>query len=144
MNPSPETTATVNDLSRRIVVRDSQINGRGVFATGLLPKRRKLGEISGQLVRLRQARQVVERCSKIYFIELSRRLALDCSRGNAFKHLNHSCQPNCYLRIFLNRVEVYTMKTIRSGTELTVNYGVTPHVGGMVCSCGTASCVGRL
>lgn len=144
MKPSNKETTAVKDLSERIVVRDSKINGRGVFATGLLPKRRKLGEISGDLVQLPQARQAVERCSKIYFIELSRRLALDCSRGNDFKHLNHSCLPNCYLRVHLNRVEVYTLRKIPAGSELTVNYGVTPHVGGMICSCGAAGCVGRL
>lgn len=132
------------DRPAGIVVRTSRINGRGVFARSVLPRRRKLGEISGQLVRLPEARTAVERNPRIYLIELSRRLALDCSRGNSFKHLNHSCLPNCYLRISRNRVEVYSLKAIPAGSELTVNYGVTPHVGGMICSCGAARCLGRL
>jgi SET domain-containing protein len=125
-------------------VRTSRINGLGVFAIRALPPRRKLGEISGTLVKLPFARRVVERHPKIYLVELSSRVALDCSQGNGFTHLNHSCRPNCYLRVYLNRIEVYTLRKIPPGSELTVNYGVTPHVGGMACSCGSARCVGRL
>lgn len=122
----------------------SPIHGRGVFAVSDLPRRRKIGEVTGSLARLPAARQAVEGRKRIYLIELSRRYALDCSRGNAFKHLNHSCAPNCYLRIHRRRVEVYTLRTIPAGTELTVDYGVTPHVGGMSCVCGAEGCRGRL
>ena len=123
-----------------VAVRTSRINGRGLFAVIDLPRRRKLGEISGTLERLPRARAVVANLPKIYLIELSRRYALDCSRGNSFKHLNHSCEPNCYLRTCGKRVEVYTLHHIKAGTELTVDYGVTPHKTGMKCGCGAARC----
>ena len=121
-------------------VCDSPIQGRGLFAATTLPGRRKLGEISGRLVKLPQARKVIETAERIYFIELTSKWALECSDGNQFKHLNHSCSPNCYLRIIGMRVEVYTLRPIRQGTELTVDYGVTPHKGGMRCRCGAAKC----
>ena len=127
-----------------ITVHASPINGRGVFATIDLPRRRKIGEVGGTLVRLPAARRAVQDRLRIYLVELSRRLALDCSLGNAFKHLNHSCRPNCYLRIIRDRVEIYTLQGIPPESELTVNYGVTPHVGGMTCSCGAPLCLGRL
>jgi SET domain-containing protein len=125
-------------------VRSSKIQGRGLFATTNLPSRRKLGEISGQLVKLPLARKAIEAAPQIYFIELSRRWALECSQGNQFKHLNHSCAPNCYLRAFGKRVEVYTLRRIAAGAELTVDYGVTPHKGGMRCTCGASGCRGIL
>ena len=93
-------------------VRTSKIQGRGLFAVTNLPGRRKLGEISGQLVKLPLARKAIETAPQIYFIELSSRWALECSEGNQFKHLNHSCVPNCYLRVFEKRVEVYTLRRI--------------------------------
>ena len=123
-----------------VAVRTSRINGRGLFAVIDLPRRRKLGEISGTLERLPRARAVVANLPKIYLIELSRRYALDCARGNSFKYLNHSCEPNCYLRTCGKRVEVYTLHHIKAGTELTVDYGVTPHKTGMKCACGAARC----
>jgi len=128
----------------RVVVRPSGIEGRGVFAVADLPARRKLGEISGVLVRLPQARRRVAKARRIYLIELSRRYALDCSRGNVLKHLNHACAPNCYLRVFRKRVEVYTLRRIRAGAELTVDYGITPHRHGMQCRCGAVGCRRRL
>jgi len=125
-------------------VRASSLQGRGLFATTNLPGRRKLGEISGQLVRLPQARKAIESAERIYFIELTDTWALECSDGNQFKHLNHSCTPNCYLRIIGKRVEVYTLRAISRGAELTVDYGETPHKGGMRCQCGLPNCRGVL
>ena len=127
-----------------VEVRASRINGRGLFARARLPGRRKLGEISGELVRLPGAWKKVERSDKIYLIELNERQALECSSGNSFRYLNHSCAANCYMRIIRNRVEIYTRRHIRAGTELTVNYGATPHKDGMRCACGAANCKGRL
>lgn len=76
----------------------SPIRGRGLFACMNLPGRRKLGEISGRLVRLPKARKDIECAERIYFIELTDTWALKCSEGNQFKHLNHCCSPNSYLR----------------------------------------------
>jgi hypothetical protein len=123
-----------------ITVGASPIHGTGVFAAATLPGRKKLGTLSGALVRLPQAWTTVEGQPVIYMIELSRRYALDCSEGNSFKHLNHSCTPNCYLRIYRRTVEVYTLKAIEPGAELTVDYGETPHKGGMTCHCGAPRC----
>ena len=132
------------DLATGVMARASKIHGLGVFAAFALPGRRKLGELTGRLVRLPQARHAVQECDRIYMVELSRRIALDCSRGNEFKYLNHSCHPNCYLRVVRRRVEVYSLKPIAVGTELTIDYGETPHKGGMACSCRAENCKRRL
>jgi len=123
-----------------VVARVSPIHGRGLFAQIDLPARRKLGELSGRLIRLPQARKAVAQLPVIYLVEVSRRYALDCQDGNAFKHLNHSCEPNCYLRIYRRVVEVYTLRKITRGTELTIDYGLTPHAQGMQCHCGKPNC----
>jgi SET domain-containing protein len=65
---------------------------------------------------------------------------LDCTQGNHFRHLNHSCRSNCYLRVIRRRVEVYSRGPIPAGTELTVDYGQTMHRGGMRCGCGVPGC----
>jgi uncharacterized protein len=126
--------------SATVEVRPSPINGLGLFAAAPLPGRRKLGELSGTLVSVPAARKAIAQLEKIYYIEVSRRYALDCADGNGFKHLNHSCAPNCYLRIFRRRVEVYTLREIDAGAELTIDYGLTPHKGGMKCQCGANDC----
>jgi SET domain-containing protein len=118
----------------------SRIHGRGLFAVAAIARRRKLGELSGELRRLPAARQDHQRRTVIQLVELSRRWALDCSAGNRFRYLNHSCRANCYLRIVGRRVEVYSRGRIPAGAELTADYGQTMHRGGMSCRCGVPGC----
>jgi SET domain-containing protein len=77
-------------------------------------------------------------------IDLSDTRALDCSRGNALRLLNHSCRSNAFLRIIRERVEVYARRDIGKGEEITVDYGESPHSGGMRCGCGHALCRSRI
>ncbi len=122
----------------------SAIHGLGLFTVAPIAARRKLGGLSGELRRLPAARVDHQRRTVIQLVELSRRWALDCSAGNDFRHLNHSCGANCYLRIAGRRVEVYSRGRIRAGSELTVDYGQTMHRGGMTCVCGAPGCRARI
>ena len=136
--------ALLDNSPSLVAVRRSRINGRGLFAQGDLPGRRKLGEVEGEPVRLPQAWKTVEGRDKIYLIQLTSRTGLDCSGDRRFAFLNHSCAANCYMRIHNRRVEIYTRRPIPAGTELTVDYGATPHQDGMRCRCGAPGCKGRL
>jgi SET domain-containing protein len=121
-------------------VRRSRIHGRGLFAGSAIPRRMKLGELSGVLRPIREANRDQLHRAVIKMVEVSRRWALDCTHGNHFSLLNHSCQANCYLRIIRRRVEVYSRRPIARGQELTVDYGETMHPGGMGCRCGLPGC----
>lgn len=125
-----------------VATRPSPIHGLGVFARTTLPARKKIGEVAGRIVDARRTLKQVARSRRIYFVQLDDRHGLDCSQGNAFGKLNHSCRPNCYLRIFGHRVEVYTLRPIKPGEELVIDYGQTPHQGGMKCRCGHRKCKG--
>jgi uncharacterized protein len=139
---NPSKTRPPAHTGYAVAAARSALHGRGLFAGEALPGRRKLGELSGELVALPGAWKTAAARSRIYLVQVSARRALDCSRGNDFRYLNHSCEPNCYLRVSRLRVEVYTLRPIAPGTELTVDYGETPHRNGMRCSCGAASCRG--
>ncbi|HBE73418.1 MAG TPA: SET domain-containing protein-lysine N-methyltransferase [candidate division Zixibacteria bacterium] len=123
-----------------VSVRKSPVHGLGVFALKPLPGRRKIGEVGGRIVDARRALREIARSRRIYFVQLDERHGLDCSRGNALGRLNHSCRPNCYLRIVRHRVEVYSLRPIRRGEELVIDYGQTPHRKGMKCRCGSKDC----
>ena len=144
LRPRASLPQQAGEIRYPIEVRRSAINGRGVFALARLPARRKLGEISGREVRLPGAWREAEKSGKIYLIEIDPRTALDCSAGNDFRFLNHSCAANCYMRVAHRRVEIYTRRALKPGDELTVDYGITPHQGGMRCVCGAPGCKGLL
>lgn len=125
-------------------IMKSEIQGVGVFTLANLPARRKIGELTGPIVPLRVARRKVRHRKRIFLVEIDDRWALDCSGGSALGHVNHCCTPNCYLRIFGKRVEMYTLRRVRANTELTIDYGATPHANGMACACGLPNCKVRL
>ena len=122
----------------------SAIEGTGVFAAANIPARAKIGEVTGELISVSTARKRARALCRMCLIDLSDTVALDCTKGNALRHLNHSCRPNAFLRIIRNRVEVYARSNIKSGEELTVDYGESPHSGGMKCRCGHKDCRDRI
>jgi SET domain-containing protein len=78
-------------------------------------------------------------------VEVSERRAIDASRSeDPLRFTNHSCAPNAVLRIRQGRVELYAMREVAAGEELTVDYGETHHDGRLRCRCGAPGCVGNL
>lgn len=122
----------------------SRIEGTGVFAASRIPARAKIGDVTGKVISIRTARKLAKERCRMCLVDLTDTLALDCTKGNALRHLNHSCGSNAFLRIIRNRVEVYARRTIRPGAEITVDYGLSSHSGGMKCRCGHRDCRDRI
>ena len=123
----------------------SQIDGTGAFAGEAIPARRKIGEIRGETISVHEAWERVKHVERIMMIEISPRRAVDASRSSdPLRFTNHSCTPNAVLRIRQGRIEIYAMRDIAPGEEITCNYGETHHEGGMRCQCGAPNCVGKL
>jgi len=126
-------------------VRASRIDGRGAFAAEAMPARRKIGEIRGESVSVREARRRAKTMERIMIVEVSHTRAIDASGStDPLRFTNHSCQPNAVLRIRQGRVEFYAMRDIAPGEEITVNYGETHHEGKLRCRCGAPGCVGAI
>ena len=128
-----------------VEVRPSPIDGQGAFAAEPITARRKIGEIRGTSMSVAEARIRATRQERIMIVEVSRRRAIDFSRSSdPMRYTNHSCQPNARLTIRQGRVEIYALRPIAAGEEITVDYGETHHEGRLACRCGAPGCVGRL
>ena len=128
-----------------VTVKASHIDGQGAFAAEPIPARRKIGELRGEFISVREARRRARGQTRIMIVEITERRAIDASQSSdPLRFTNHSCQPNAVLRIRQGRVEFYAMRDLAPGEELTVNYGQTHHEGQLRCRCGAASCIGRL
>lgn len=128
-----------------VAVKPSRIDGQGAFAAEAIPARRKIGEIRGEALSVREARRRAKGVARIMIVELSAKRAIDASNStDPLRFTNHSCRPNAVLRIRQGRVEFYAMRDVAAGEELTVNYGETHHEGKLRCRCGAPGCVGRL
>ncbi|MDH0867845.1 SET domain-containing protein-lysine N-methyltransferase [Mitsuaria sp. GD03876] len=128
-----------------LTVGPSPIDGLGVFAGESIPARRKIGEMRGEIVPVREARRRIEGRRRIHVVEVTDKTAIDATQSDcALRHVNHSCAPNAVLRIRQGRAEFYAIRDIGAGEEICADYGESHHEGRLRCRCGAPNCKGRL
>jgi len=128
-----------------VLVGKSQIHGKGLYAVKKIPARRKIGSLAGEIISKKLAREKAKLNESISIVELWNGKALDASIiNNELKYINHSCQPNTYMRTLGNHVEFYALRSIKPNEELTCNYGPTHHDGKRKCNCGAPNCKGAI
>ena len=128
-----------------VAVKKSSIDGLGAFAVVSVPARHKIGEFAGERISREEARKRASRRHRIAIVEIDHHAAIDGSRrGNKTRFVNHSCNPNTYIRIHHGRVEFYALRDIAEGEELTCYYGETHHEGKRPCTCKSTNCRGFL
>jgi uncharacterized protein len=134
---NPQKFAVVNHASR--------IDGTGAFAAEAIPAYKKIGEIRGEAITVREAHKRVRGVARIMMIEVSDKRAIDASQStDPLRYTNHCCTPNTVLRIRGGRVELYALRAIEAGEELTADYGETHHAGTLPCQCGAPNCRGAI
>ena len=91
--------AKLEKKRRRIVVRNSSIHGRGVFALRRIPKGTRIIEYKGKLITDKEAdrrySRVHEHSPHTMLFSLEGGWVIDATRrGNSARWINHSCAPN--------------------------------------------------
>lgn len=126
-----------------VIAGKSKIHGKGLYARKNIPAKRKIGSLAGEIISKKAARAKAKHHHTISIVELWNGKALDASvHSNELRCINHSCQPNTFMRNIGNQVEFYALRTIKAGEELTCNYGPTHHDGNHNCNCGAPDCKG--
>jgi len=130
-------------INYAVKIASSRIHGNGLYALENMPAKRKIGSLGGKIISRRKGRAKAKANKSISLVELWNGKTLDASvNSNELKFINHSCQPNTYMRTLNNHVEFYALRNIFSNEELTCNYGPTHHDGNKKCKCGTKGCKG--
>ncbi|HEX5129391.1 MAG TPA: SET domain-containing protein, partial [Usitatibacter sp.] len=130
------------EIYAALAVQPSRFAGRGLFAGGAIPARAKIGEYEGEVIGLREARRRARGRKIVAIVELEHH-ALDAKgMRRGFRYINHSCDPNTFFRCTADRAEVYALRAIRAGEELTCDYGESQHEGRLRCRCGAEKCRG--
>lgn len=129
------------NLNYRVEIKCSKIDGKGAFAIQDIPAKKKIGNLAGEIIKLKEARRRSERTQRVAIVEFGDGRALDASiNPNQLRYVNHSCQPNSFMRVCFSRVEFYALRQIKKGEELTCDYGLTHHDGKLRCKCGAINC----
>ena len=126
-----------------VKVAKSNIAGKGAYALQRIPARKKIGDLGGVIITMKEAMRLIKNLKVINLVELDNDLALNASANpNDMRFINHSCGPNTYLRVMKDRVEFYALRDIKKGEELSCDYGETHHEGKLPCKCGAKNCRG--
>ena len=132
-------------LAQGLAIKKSSINGKGCFATRLFPRRRKIAEYAGERITTVEAERRARRRRVLRICAIDSRWSLDGSRGgNGTHYINHSCQPNCYMKILHGHIQFYALRDIHPGEEITIDYQYTLHSDKKRCYCGAKSCRGTI
>lgn len=137
-----------------IEVAASDVHGLGAFAAQDLFDGDRIGVYEGRRYSGRQVSSVGWSSGPTYVFGLSDGSILDATQGgNATRHLNHSCAPNCIAyeeagprgRLFIS---FYALRDIRAGEELLIDYSLDVDESEdrslFACACGADACRGTM
>ena len=139
-----------------ILVRDSSVHGRGVFATRRIEKGERIIEYLGERVSHeepdRRYELKEENDSHTFLFIVDSKTVIDAGvNGNDARFFNHSCDPNCESVVEKRRVYIEAIRAIEPGEEMTYDYQIYKEEGDpenidevFACRCGFANCRGTM
>lgn len=131
-------------LSVGLQIATSMIEGKGCFATIPFKRRQKIAEYAGERISNAEANRRSKR-KRLRICELDNHWSLDGSRGgNGTHYINHSCEPNAFMKIAYDHILFFALRDIKPGEEITVDYESTLHSNSKRCTCGTRTCRGTI
>lgn len=126
----------------RLRASRSKIHGWGVYADQDIPPNRKVIEYTGEKINAKEGKR---RRNTPYLFVLTDRWIIDGGVGGSGAELiNHSCAPNLVTRILKEHILYMSLRPIRKGEELTVDYNYDDTDDTMRCRCGALNCRGTI
>lgn len=121
----------------------SAIHNDGCFALVPFAKRKKIAAAAGELVKGK--RQIIARLREqaaagvMKIMTLAEALAAAAVGGDATAFINHSCQPNAFMRIVPgDQVMCFVLRDSEAGEEMTINYRNPDILAVDGCGCGAS------
>lgn len=128
----------------QLEIKRSKIHRYGVFAGERIPKNRKVIEYTGERLNRKQAKELGNG-DFTYLFAIDSYWTLDGAvGGSGAEIINHSCSPNLVSRIVKGHIIYMSLRAIKPGEELTVDYKFDKDVITWPCSCGAADCGGKV
>jgi uncharacterized protein len=116
--------------------------GLGLFTLESIPTGKRIIEYIGSVLTYEEANK---RGGK-YLVKIDEKYVIDGSpRSNIARYINHSCRPNAKAYTSGVRVWIWSLRTIKAGEEITIDYGkeyIDEHVKPKGCKCRV--CVTKL
>jgi SET domain-containing protein len=149
MPHDPTPLGTMDDIE----VRRSAVHGLGTFALRGMPPRHLIGTYEGRRYAPTEESERTWDHALTYIFGLSDGTLIDgADGGNATRHINHSCEPNCQASEEADddgelHIVIRAKRRIRAGEELFIDYRLDVGEDDPMdyrCRCGAPRCRGTL
>jgi hypothetical protein len=132
-------------LAPGLSIKPSPISGKGCFASINFQRGKKIAEYTGERISDFEARARARKRRVLRICDIDGHWSLDGARGgNGTHYINHSCQPNAYMKTLYGHVLFFALRNIRAGDEITIDYEQTLHPDSKRCQCGSVNCRGTI
>ena len=124
-------------------VKRSGKRGKGVFANRAFKKGEVIIQFQGKIYQMGDDMKAFNARNN-HYLQIGKKTYLGPSKM-VDDFINHSCDPNSYVKIG-KKIELYAMKDIEKGVEITFDYSTTmdEEYWEMDCLCGSENCRGRI
>lgn len=116
-----------------VIVKQSKIEGNGLFATRDIKKDEIIGIVKGPVVPDNNDSYKKYSFNHLHAIGNGKAIL----NQEITKNINHSCEPNCGMKSI---IQVVAMRDIKKDEEITVDYDTLEDDWEMVCNCGSKNC----
>lgn len=132
-------------LNPKIEVRDSSVEGKGLFAKERVLKGERVLIIGGYILTVDEESKLPGKCHD-NGVQITEDLVISITKEeeyDGFNFLNHNCSPNCG---FKGQIFLVAMRDIEKDEEITIDYAMVlfktsngPRYE-LTCLCGDAHC----
>ena len=144
-------------INEYIIIKESKIHHKGVFALKDIPKGTKIIEYIGEIISKEEGTRREKLSDELsrtdhtkagtYIFEIDEEHDLDGDiTENHARYINHSCNPNCESDIIDKKIWVIVTRDIKEDEELSYDYGFAfdEESFNYPCKCGAKNCVGYI
>jgi len=133
---------------KQVVLGRSLIHNIGVFSGEEIEANVMIVQYVGTVMRsvlcdMKEKQYQKEGIQSTYMFEIDGEYVIDATKfGNIARYINHSCEPNCYARVDIERqlVVIYSKRHIYRGFELTIDYKHATEKHKIKCLCNSRNC----
>lgn len=127
-------------------VRKTKEKGRGVFAKKKIEKGTVIGDYLGKIIKTAEYDFSKDR-KELFLMYLTDEASIYPDKTRPGIHLlNHSCEPNCFIKVYKGHTLFFALRDIKPEEELTISYMLAPveEKFAHICKCGSKNCTGSM